>query len=72
MCVLCYGPEQVPLYYEFDNRTEVERIVEIFRHASGRDAAFYFVGFFSAGLVAALAYMGECTCTRESIILSYL
>jgi hypothetical protein len=70
MCVLCYGPEQVPLYYEFDNRTEVERIVEIFRHASSRDAAFYFVGFFSAGLVAAIAYMGESTCTRPSVLLS--
>jgi len=49
---------ELPLYYEFENRTTSELIVEIIKHASGRDAAFYFGGFFSAGLVTALLCLG--------------
>jgi hypothetical protein len=60
-------PEQLPLYYEFDNRTEVERIVEIIRHATGRDAAFYVGGFLSAVLVSALACLGVYLVKRWSV-----
>lgn len=49
---------ELPLYYEFDNSSLPERIVEIIKHASGRDAAFYFAGFFSFALVGAVG----CVC----------
>ena len=44
----------LPLYYEYDNQTTSERIVEILRHASARDTAFYFIGVLSVLLLAGL------------------
>ena len=67
LSVLLYVLEQLPLYYEFDNRTEVERIVEIIRHATGRDAAFYVGGLLSAGLVSALACLGVYLVKRWTV-----
>ena len=51
--------DELPLYYEFDNRSTSERLVEIIRHARGRDAAFYFAGFFTLALLLAFLYLGQ-------------
>jgi hypothetical protein len=46
--------EELPLYYEFENRTTPDLMLEIVRHAQSRDAAFYVAGVVSVALVGCL------------------
>ncbi len=64
--------DELPLYYEFDNRSTSERLVEIIRHARGRDAAFYFAGFFTLALLLAFLYLGQSLTKASNTTLKHL